>query len=514
MSYNPESGGDTYFQIMEAGASYAAVQAALNDAGTDIVLLKPGDYDWENNNVVVPANKALVGLDGVYQGAAVGARVELEIDATHRIQMNNGSRLENIKFRFASTSTAGNEFIETVTNDGIVIRGVNVDGSLVATGDGIVSWAIRGAVKEVTHCSFNKCAGIYVDQTTQEEGGISEIGHIHWTAHSSDISSDMIGVRISFGPAWVHDIHGEVGYGTLYVSGPDIMAERILCESNQVYGVNWSSAGTEGTLTDVRIDGGRWGCRLSAPRMTVNNFYARDTTDRGFWSENQGDSVITNVFTFNCGGTGTAAGIYITGAVRSVLSTLSSYSGGTYGVHLRQVQQGTVSNVLATQGGGGAGHHGIYLETCVRSTFTGMEGYLNGFASGIYLYNCSHNSLSGLNGYDNGTTGITLSQSDNNSISGWKVGENTADGIEVNSTSDYNNISNGEADDNGGDGIDCAAGNNGNFFGNVLTRANGGWGVLGGNAGGVNNTLDGHTSHGDTAGARSLGAGWNTGGAW
>ncbi len=508
-------GGATYYQILDSTATASDINTALADAATFVVFLKPGSYALGANNISVPAQKALVGLGGVYQGTGAGADLTITVNATQRVQMGHSSRLQNLKLRFSSTSTAGNEMIETITNDGVVIRGVNVDGSAVGAGVGIVSWAILGAVKEVTHCLFYRCGGISVNATTQDEGGKSEIGWIHWTAHTTDTSVNMVGVSISSGPAWVHDIHGENGYGTLYVTVTDIMAERIWCESNDIYGIYWSAAGTEGILSDVVVDGGNYGCRLSAPRMTVSNFYARDTINRGFWSENQTDSTFESIHTYNCGGT-TNAGVYSTGASRSTITNVTSYSGGSYGVHLRLLQQGTVSAVTANNGGNtGTGHHGIFVESCVRSTFSALTAYDNNFGSGVYHSGCTDCNFPGISAYGNGQRGVHVAASDGNTFGTVTVNSNSVDGIYVDGSSDYNTFGTVTSRANTGDGIEVAAGGNGNLFGNVLTQGNGGWGFLGGNAGlTANQTLHGHVSHADTSGARSLGTGWNSADVW
>lgn len=506
--------GVNNFTVLSNSATASEINTALSNY--DIVYLETGANDLGNNNLSIPAQKTLIGLGGVYQGTGGGTDLTIQVDSTHRVQMASSSRLENLKLRFASTSTAGNEMIETSTNDGVVIRGVNVDGSAVASGAGIVSWAIMGAVKEVTHCYFVKCAGINIDTTTQREGGKTEIGYINWEAHSSDISAQMVAVSVSSagGPVWIHDVHGRSGYGVLNIAAPDTFAERIFCTNSEVYGVNWSGTGTEGILSSVVVDGGRWGCRIEAPRMIVSNFYARDMTDRGFWSSGQNDSTLSNIHTYACGGT-TNAGIYINGAARVTISNLTDYSGGSYGAHLRQISLSTISGVVSSNGGSsGVGHHGIFLETCTKNTFTGLTSYLTGYGSGIYLTACTFNTLSGVNAYDNAVAGITLATSDNNAITGFTATANTTDGVVVGAGSDYNIITGGQADDNGSDGIFCDA-NDGNYFGQILTRDNGAYGVNGANsAGTANNTLHGHTSHSDTSGATSLGTGWNSADLW
>lgn len=533
-------GATPYYEILDSTATAADIQTALNDADNFVVYLKPGAYALGNNNISVPAGKALVGLGGFYQGTGTeGPVLTIQVDATNRIQLNNSSRLKNLKLRFAAASTAGNEMIETSTNDGVEIEGVNVDGSLVGAGAGIVSWAILGAVKKVSHCNFNRCAGIYVNAAIQDEGGRSEISNIHWLAHSSDTSSSMIGVRIDAGggPVNVNGVHGESGYGTLYVAATDIMASQIWAESPGIYGVFWS--GDDGHLSNVFVDGGAFGCRISGDKMTVTEFYARDTSNVGFWLNGGAgtgdDCTLESIHTFNCGGT-SAPGIHCEGMLRGNLSNLSSQSAGTYGVWLETLQNSVITGVHASQGGqSGTTHHGIFIQSCVRSSFSALTSYQNGFGTGIQATSCTDCSISSVTTIDNGIHGFTLStctdcsvasissqdnlrgvylnNSDYNSLTGITANDNT-DGVFVDGGSDYNSVTGVTAKNNSSDGMDIAANCVGNLFANVVTQGNTSNGVLGGNAGGAaNNTLHGHVSHGDGTN-RTLGTGWNTADLW
>jgi hypothetical protein len=510
----PVSTGAAWYQVLDSTATASDINTALADAGTFVVFLEPGTYSLGNNNISIPAQKALVGLGGVFQGSGAGADLTIEVDATNRVQMASGSRLENVKLRFASTSTAGNEMIETSTNDGVVIRGVNVDGSAVGAGNGIVSWAIRGAVKEVTHCSFFRCAGIYVDQTTQDEGGKSEFGWIHWTAHLTDVSISMLGIQIDSGPVWVHDVHGENGYGTLYVNNAnDILADRIWCESNDIYSIYWT--GNDGILSGVYVDGGNYGSRISGHRMVISDFYVRDTINRGFWFETGDDCSFESIHAYNCGGTSNT-GIHIQGSIRSTLTNISSYSAGGPGIYMNTLQRCTVSGVNASEGGSsGTGHHGIYIDTCPYSSFSALTGYDNNFGHGIFFNGSDHISASGLSAYGNGQHGIVIAVTDRSSFSSLSANNNGIDGVLLSATCDYNTVAGISSSANTGDGMQVSAGAQGNMIGNLMTQGNGAWGFNGGNAGGAaNNTLHGHVSHADTSGNRTLGTGWNSADLW
>jgi len=511
--------GDSAWTILDNDCTGAEIQDALDNANYNIVYLLGGlgsTNDLGNVNISVPAQKSLIGLGGIIQGTGTGVDLNIIVDATHRVQLGAGSLLKNIKLRFDATSTAGNEMIETGTNEGVVIEGVTVDGSAVAAGTGILSNAIVGRVKKVTHCEFNKCWGLYISSSsTDDEGGEIEVSYIHHDGIAANNNSYNTAINNISTNVTMNTIHAENGYGAVYNNANYCKITNVLAESVGQRGLYCN--GNYNNIEQITVNtSGAYGVYIEGDYANVDQVDALNTQNIGVYFNGNTSleyGSFSNVTTYNCA---LAASISIS-IYKATECAFSSFS--TRNAHLDAIQFNECNSCVVTNmniyNPSRDGFRFVQAAVARRNTISGINVY--SAASEGAIFEGSESQVSNVNTIDNTSHGI-LWKVLNGSLTGVTTNGNGGDGISVDATVDGGTITGVFAEGNTSDGIDIAAGVDKLFISSVQTVNNGGWGILGGEPGaGKVNTLMGHTSDGDTAGARSLTAvagTWNSGSVW
>lgn len=504
-------GGATYYQILDSTATAVDIQTALNDADTYVVFLKPGSYALGANNISIPAQKSLVGLGGVYQGTGAGADLTITVNATQRVQMADSSRLENLKLRFSSTSTAGNEMVETGTNDGCVIRGVNFDGSAVGAGNGIASQAILGRVKIVSHCEFYRCRGVYANSASDNEGGPSEISFIQYDGTIGDGSPLNSGVRSAVAMR-IHDITGIGGYATVYSQGSFSFISDIYSQNTSDYGV--FVTGNANHVHHVHVESGTmYGVSVAGARYTVSDIHVTNCARYGFWGNTNTECTFESIETNGCGTASFFQSIVFTAPLDCTLtgiSSLDSAHGGIVVTNSLHCNMTGINSKLSSS-------VGILFSSFIAQSYnslSGVQAYDNG-SHGVHFQGAGSDwAISGVESWGNSGDGVRMEQVASGSLTGLTVNDNGGDGLLLSSNVNYFAISSVMAQGNGSDGIEVVAGAVGITLSSITTQGNTGNGVNGGAAGGAaNNTLHGHVSHADGTN-RTLGAGWNSADLW
>ena len=99
--------------ILDATATRADVQTALNTSNVETVYLRRGNYTWDNTTLTIPQGKSLIGLGSLTDNTGISsASVVISYSGSSSndfVDCAGSNRLANIHFNFQShTATVGN----------------------------------------------------------------------------------------------------------------------------------------------------------------------------------------------------------------------------------------------------------------------------------------------------------------------------------------------------------------------------------------------------------------------
>lgn len=438
----PIGGGWERFAWLKQGASYASIQAALNDAKYIGVYLEPGATAYNiTADLTIPNNKYLYG--GGLDPNPAGTRAILNLSAGFRILTQRGTiSYLNIVWTAGSALPA------------VVSAGGTAEQIHVTTSAGTTSiYAFSGSFKKIDRCSSVGMSGINITGNPTTAGAA-------WTTITNYNSTGSIaganGLYIANGIGVTNvlidgfRISG-ADYGLNISGGDNIHIRDCYFDSTLQYGIfaanaNYldirgltfnASAGTSSLYVAsclyVKI-ANVLSYTPTAPQpvsiigvdvIAVSNVEIKTATARAFNVQNTNYGVFTDITINGFTAVGATAAFTVDTVHTCSFSNVNVYNAtvASYAVYINAATLTNFSNLVVRK----STQSGVFIVGCIACTFNNFTVYDIDGNYGYYINTCNRNVFSNFSSYDTASRGFTLNTNTNCSFAGFIA--NTGTGV-------------------------------------------------------------------------------------